>query len=101
MSLKLVISGRGSDKMKASVELSRSVELRQNKYLNNLVEQDHRFIKRLTRSGMGFHSFNTARRTLKGFEAMNMLRKGQVIGVEKGDVLARTEFVSQIFGVAV
>jgi hypothetical protein len=47
---------------------------------------------------MGFHSFNTARRTLRGFEAMNMLRKGQVVGAEKGDVLARTEFVSQIFG---
>lgn len=49
---------------------------------------------------MGFHSFNTARRTLRGFEAMKMFRKGQVVGVEQGDVLARTEFVSQIFGVA-
>ncbi len=49
---------------------------------------------------MGFHSFNMARRTLRGFEAMNMLRKGQVVGVEKGDVKAGTEFVSQIFGVA-
>ncbi len=76
------------------------MELRQNKYLNNLVEQDHRFIKRLTKPGMGFHSFNTARRALRGFEAMNMLRKGQVMKVEKGDVKARTEFVSQIFGVA-
>jgi len=88
------------DQMKASVELPLSVELRQNKYLNNRVEQDHRFIKRLTKPGMGFHSFNTARRALKGFEAMNMLRKGQVVGVEKGDVKARTEFVAQIFGVA-
>jgi transposase-like protein len=41
-------------------------------YLNNLVEQDHRFIKRLTKSGMVFVTVNTARRTLKGFEAMNM-----------------------------
>jgi len=88
------------DELKAEKELSVSVELRQNKYLNNLVEQDHRFIKRLTKPGMGFHSFNTARRTLKGFEAMNTLRKGQVVGVKKGDVKARTEFVSQIFGVA-
>ncbi len=88
------------DEMKAEEELAKSVELRQNKYLNNRVEQDHRFIKRLTKSGMGFHSFNTARRTLRGFEAMNMLRKGQVEGVAKGDVKARREFVSQIFGVA-
>lgn len=80
--------------MKASVELSESVELRQNKYLNNRIEQNHRFIKRLSKPGMGFHSFNTARRTIRGFEAMNMLRKGQVVGVEKGDVLARTERLS-------
>ena len=54
-----------------------ATQLRQNKYLNNWVEQDYRFIKRLTKPGMGFHSFNTARRTLRGYEAMNMLRKGQ------------------------
>ena len=49
------------DELKEKEELSDQVELRQNKYLNNLVEQDHRFIKRLTKPGMGFHSFNTAR----------------------------------------
>jgi transposase-like protein len=69
------------------------------KYLNNIVEQDHRFIKRLVNPGMGFGSFNTARRTLKGYEAMNMIRKGQINGVEKGDVRAQVEFVSQLFGV--
>ena len=88
------------NELKEKEELFEQVELRQNKYLNNLVEQDHRFIKLLTKPGMGFHSFNTARRALRGFEVMDMLRKGQVVGVEKGDVLARTEFVSQIFGVA-
>jgi transposase-like protein len=66
------------DELKAKKELSKRVELRQNKYLNNKVEQDHRFIKRLVKPGMGFGSFNTARRTLKGYEIMNMLRKGQV-----------------------
>jgi transposase-like protein len=69
--------------------------------LNTIVEQDHRFIKRLTKPGMGFHSFNTARRTLRGFEAMNMIRKGQIKGVEKGDVLGQISFIHQIFGVAV
>jgi hypothetical protein len=49
---------------------------------------------------MGFGSFNTARRTLRGYEAMNMIRKGQIQGVEKGDILAQVEFVYQIFGVA-
>jgi len=53
--------------------LPKAVKLRQNKYLNNQIEQDHHFIKRLVNPGMGFGSFNTARRTLRGFEAMNMI----------------------------
>ncbi|MBD2307808.1 IS6 family transposase [Chroococcidiopsis sp. FACHB-1243] len=85
---------------KANQQLPKTTELRQVKYLNNQVEQDHRFIKRLTKLGMGFDSFNTARRTLKGFEAMNMIRQGQVYGIEKGDVRASIELVSQLFGIA-
>ena len=88
------------DHLKADEQLPEATELRQVKYLNNRVEQDHRFIKRLTKPGMGFGSFNTARRTLRGMEAMHMLRKGQVEAVNKGDVRAQVEFVSQIFGVA-
>ena len=55
-------------------------------------------IKRLTKPGMGFASFNSARRTLQGIEAMNMKSKGQVQGVDKGDVRTQIEFVEQIFG---
>jgi transposase-like protein len=60
----------------------------------------HRFIKRLTKPGMGFGSFNSARRTLRGMEAMKMIRKGQVQGLKKGDVRASIELVSQLFGIA-
>jgi len=88
------------DDLKADEQLPETTELRQVKYLNNRVEQDHRFIKRLTKPGMGFGSFNTARRTLRGFEAMNMVRKGQVQGVDKGDVRASIELVSRLFGIA-
>lgn len=88
------------DELKAEEQLPKATKLRQVKYLNNLIEQDHRFIKRLTKPGMGFGSFNTARRTLRGFEAMNMIRKGQVRGVNKGDVQASIELVSQLFGIA-
>ena len=88
------------DDLKADEQLPGTTELRQVKYLNNRVEQDHRFIKRLTKPGMGFGSFNTARRTLRGFEAMNMIRKGQVQGANKGDVRASIELVSQLFGIA-
>ena len=67
------------DNLKANETLPETTELRQNKYLNNRIEQDHRFIKRLVNPGMGFSSFNTARRTLRGYEAMNMIRKGQIL----------------------
>ena len=83
--------------LKADEQLPETTELRQVKYLNNRVEQDHRFIKRLTKPGMGFHSFNTARRTLRGFEAMNMIRKGQIRGVAKGDIRAQAEYARSNF----
>ncbi|GHP00423.1 IS6 family transposase [Reticulibacter mediterranei] len=87
--------------LKAAGTLPESVELRQVKYLNNLIEQDHRFIKRLTKPGMGFFSFKTAWRSLQGFEVMNMLRKGQVQGVDKGDVRGQVAFVAKLFAAAV
>ncbi|MDV2997326.1 MAG: IS6 family transposase ISAcma1 [Chroococcidiopsis sp. SAG 2025] len=89
------------EQLKAESTLRSACELRQSKYLNNLVEQDHRFIKKLVNSGLGFKSFYTARRTIIGYETMNQIRKGQIIKVEKGDIQAQAEFVSQIFGVAV
>jgi len=88
------------DESKADQTLTETSELRPVKYLNNIVGQDHQAIKRLVNPGMGFGSFNTARRTLRGYEAMNMIRKGQIHGVEKGDIQAQAEFLSQIFGVA-
>ena len=81
-------------------DLPKRSKLRAVKYLNNLIEQDHRSVKRLTKPGMGFGSFYTARRTLKGFESMNMIRKGQVEGVEKGDVMGQLSFINEIFAVA-
>jgi transposase, IS6 family len=87
--------------LKSAGVLPEQVELRQVKYLNNLIEQDHRFIKRLTKPGMGFFSFETAWQTLQGFEIMNIIRKGQVQGVEKGDVRGKVALVAKLFGVAV
>ena len=87
--------------LKGDETLSETTQLRQKKYLNNIIEQDHRAIKRLTNAGMGFKSFNTARRTLRGYEAINMLRKNQIQGVEKGDVTGQISFIHQVFGIAV
>jgi transposase-like protein len=54
------------------------IELRQSKYLNNLVEQAHRAIKRRTRPMMGFKSFWSAARIIAGIETMHMVKKGQL-----------------------
>lgn len=80
--------------------LNAACTLRKNKYLNNIIEQDHRFIKRLIRPGLGFASFHTAHRTLAGYEIMNMIRKGQVQGVAKGDIVGQGRFIAQMFGIA-
>jgi len=87
------------NELKVEGRIPQACELRQVKYLNNLVEQDHRCIKRLTKPGMGFFSFETAWRTVQGFEAMNMIRKGQVQGVKKGDVRGQVALVARLFGV--
>jgi IS6 family transposase len=70
--------------------LAETCLLRQCKYLNNTVEQDHRFVKRRVNPGLGFGAFHTAQRTIQGYEAMHMLYKGQIEGMAKRDVLART-----------
>ena len=54
----------------------------------------------LFKHGMGFGSFNTQGRTIKGYEIMNMLRKGQLRKVEEGAVRERVLFMAEIFGVA-
>jgi IS6 family transposase len=81
-------------------ELWRRSRLRQVKYLNNIVEQDHRNVKRPTRPGRGFGSFWTARRTPAGFEAMEMIRKGQVRNIGRGDIRAQAKFIAALFQVA-
>jgi transposase, IS6 family len=86
--------------MKRDGELWRFTRLRQVKYLNNIVEQDHRRIKRLVRPGLGFGSLHTARRTLVGYEAMAMIRKGQVRKVGGRDMRAQAIFIAGLFGMA-
>jgi len=77
---------------------SPNTEIRQNKYLNNIIEQDHRAIKRITKPMMGFHSFHTANRTLKGIESMHMIKKGQVAEVKC--VHSEIQFINRIFGIS-
>ena len=55
------------------------IQIRPVKYLNNIVEQDHRAIKRLVRPALGFKSFWSAAVTLTAIELMHMIRKGQLL----------------------
>jgi transposase, IS6 family len=86
--------------MKTAGEIWRFSRLRQVKFLNNIVEQDHRRIKRLVRPGLGFGNLRTARRTLAGFEAMAMIRKGQVRNIGGRDIEAQTAFIAGLFQMA-
>jgi transposase, IS6 family len=86
--------------MKRDDELWRRSRLRQAKFLNNIVEQDHRRLKRLVRPGLGFGGFHTARRTLAGYEVMAMVRKGQVRKIGGRDMRAQASFVAELFQVA-
>jgi transposase-like protein len=61
-----------------NAERETPIKVRQNKYLNNIVEQDHRAIKRIVKPMMGFKDFRCARIILSGIELMHMIRKGQV-----------------------
>jgi len=67
-----------------------AIELRQSKYLNNLVEQDNRAIERRTRPMLGFKNFHCAAKIIAGIETMHMIRKGQSAGPE-GQVMSAAE----------
>jgi len=68
-----------------------AIEIRQVKYLNNMVEQDHRAIKRVTRPMLGFKSFDAAQSTLVGIELMHMLKKRQLVAEEGNEDLTVAE----------
>src|SRR5437870_3051261 len=79
----------GSDANEAAIkrynqEYGTAIAIRQVKYLNNIVEQDHRAVKRVTRPMLGFKSFAAAQDTLVGIELMHMIKKRQLV-VEEGE----------------
>ena len=74
-----------------------AIVIRQVKYLNNVVEQDHRGVKRVTRPMLGFKAFDAAQATLVGIELMHMLRKGQLAGGSEQDLTAAEQFYALAF----
>jgi transposase, IS6 family len=69
-------------------------------YLNNIIEQDHRAVKRRVNAKQGFREFRAARRTIQGYEAIHMLRKGQVRWVSGTDVRRQNHFINEVFELA-
>jgi len=70
------------------------------KYLNNVVEQDHRTVKKRTWLAKGYGSFLTAWRTLQGIEAVHMIQRGRARWMAKEDAIAQATFIAELFGIA-
>lgn len=83
--------------LKEEKQIPEGIQLRQVKYLNNIIEQDHRFIKKRIRPMLGLKSLQTAKRIIAGIEAMHMIKKGQTLQREKS-VQNQKEFIHQLFG---
>jgi transposase, IS6 family len=84
--------------LKQEGKLSRRFRCRICPYLNTIVEQDHRAIKKRVNASQGFRSFHGARRTIQGYEVVHMIRKGQVRWLPKGDVLGMILFLNETLG---
>ena len=80
--------------------LRRRCQHRPVQYLNNILEQDHRAIKRRVNAKQGFREFQAASRTIQGYEAMNMIRKAQIRWVSGDDVLCQIRFIRKLFDLA-
>ena len=86
--------------LKRSGDLGRRCRCRPSPYLNNVIEQDHRFIKKRIVASLGFRSAEGALSTIDGYEAMHLIRKGQIRWLPKGDVVGQRRFIHILFGIA-
>jgi transposase, IS6 family len=86
--------------LKTQQVLPEYTRLNVSKHDNDLLEQDHRFVKRRIRYKMWFQEFNSAQRTISGYETMHMIRKGQMRYVHRKDPCAQKKFIESLFGIA-
>ena len=85
--------------LKKEKHMPQGIQIRQVRYLNNIVEQDHRFIKKRVRSMLGFKSYKTATSILSGVEAMHMIKKKQT-HQRMTSAQNQKEFIHRLFGLA-
>ena len=86
--------------LKQEGELGRKCLCRPSPYLNNIIEQDYRYVKKRITASQWFRSVDGALNTIAGYEAMNIIRKGQIRWLPKGDVVGQKDFVHRIFAAA-
>jgi transposase, IS6 family len=86
--------------LKRTGELGRNCRCRQSQYMNNIIEQNHRFVKKRVVTSQGFRSADGAISSIAGYEAMNIIRKGQIRWLPKGDVVGQKLFIEGMFGIA-
>ncbi len=92
--------GAAINELKNEGKIPKNMDHRQHKYLNNIIEQDHRRVKSKTKTTMGFHSFKTAYRTIRGLEIMHMLRKHQLFHIFDRSIQSQINFISRQFGLS-
>ena len=85
--------------LKAGAALPRRICLRQCRYLNNMIEQDHRIVKKRVWLAKGYGSFQSAWRTLQGIETIHMIRTRRVRWLAKDDALGQALFITDLFGI--
>jgi transposase, IS6 family len=86
--------------LKRSGELGRRCRCRRSPYLNNILEQDHRFVKKRVAASQWFRSIGGALNTIAGYEAMNIIRKGQIRWLPRTDIVGQVRFIERMFGIA-
>jgi IS6 family transposase len=88
------------EELKQSGELGRKCQCRPSVYMNNIVEQDHRFVKKRVVASQWFRSVDGALSTIAGYEAMNIIRKGQIRRLAKADIAGQARFIERTLGIA-
>ena len=86
--------------LKQTGELSNVCRCRPSPYMNNVIEQDHRFIKKRIVASQWFRSVQGAVNNIQGYEAMHVMHKGQIRWLKKGDINGQVRFVKRAFGLA-
>jgi transposase, IS6 family len=86
--------------VKAEGALHRRCRHRPVQYLNNILEQDHRALKRRVQAKQSFREFCAAQRTIAGYEALHMIRKGQARWVNDADLRQQNQFIDRLFDLA-